>query len=402
MSYLEPQFPIGLGVAFPEEPTPIRVLTMDGGGIYGYVTALMLRWLCEEDEHFLKPLDYTNWSEDQPGAVWAFAGTSAGALNALLLASDENPREVVLSGRLERFWHRRGTFDNSLNPWFAYLSWFGVTGWLGSQDYERELEEIFGDRTMGELPHRIMVTAFNWTGTGLRQPCWCPKVYVNFPNHEPDRELLIRQVAYAAGSPPGFRAIKDGIGDGGIANPDPSAAALLEVVKKVRRDDSDATPAEEIGVMARVRILSLGVCLKATRYGLQNFDFGPMLFSLWPTDPAHGTWMPPIAQLMNDIPTEGAIHTCRVLLEERFHRLDPPLLGPPETPSMLVATAMARFPWVQRYLLERQQLAIQSDIASRAMKDAASFLEHGWEWPTPPDPGTMPSPRKKTSASRKS
>ncbi|MCA9649183.1 MAG: patatin-like phospholipase family protein [Myxococcales bacterium] len=61
----------------------IHIISMDGGGIYGLATARMLRKLCERDPAFLAKSDI---------ASYRFAGTSAGALNALLLAKEEDPR----------------------------------------------------------------------------------------------------------------------------------------------------------------------------------------------------------------------------------------------------------------------------------------------------------------------
>lgn len=370
--------------AFLEKPLPkkIRILSMDGGGIYGYITALMLRRLCEENEDFLNP-------ESEDGSVWLFAGTSAGGLNALMLASDQNPREVVLSGRLERFWYRRGTFANEVNSWDAFWSWFGVTAWLGAADFELMLTQIYGDRTLGDLPHRVLVTAFNWSGTGQRTPNWRPKVFANFPEDDPDREIPIRWVAYAGGSPPGLRAVAYGIGDGGEVDPDPSMAAITEVVKKRRRDvergffpvEADNEELSELGALTQIHMLSVGVCTKPAVYGQVNFNLGATLWNLLPTNPDRGQWFPPYLQVSLDGPTEAVNHQCTVFLEERFHRLDPPLLGPPEEPTTLVATSWSRFlPW-QRYLLDRQRNAMQSLPAKKAVNQALRFLENGWEWP---------------------
>lgn len=353
----------------PPEPEKIRILSMDGGGIYGYCTALMLRRLCEGDPSFL--------SKDQ---VWLFAGTSAGAVNALILANAEDPREVVCSGELERFWHQRGVFANVLDPILAFWSWFGVTGWLGAADYELVLKNTFGEGTLGDLKHRVLITGFNWVGENTVSGRWVPKVFVNFPSDETDRSFLIRDVAYGAGAPPGLRAVRHKIGDGGIITPDPSSAALAVTVMVYR--ESMQPPVDEdtaLGTLKRVLMLSVGVCTKPGGYWLQQFDFGSFLFNTLPTNPYRSLWFPPYVQVGLDGPSEAVTYQSIALLGKDFHRLDPHLLGPPEVPTTLVATALARFsPW-QDFLLEFQDGAARSSLADYAVNDTLEYLQKYWD-----------------------
>ncbi len=412
---------------FPKKGEKIRVLSMDGGGIYGYIMALMLRRLCEKDEDFL--------SGDQ---VWLFAGTSAGALNSLMLARAKDPREVVMNGTLERFWHRRGTFANQLNPMASYLSWFGITGWLGAADYVQMLTEIYGDMTLADLEHRVLLTAFNWAGVGQQQLSWRPKCFVNFPEDDPDRSILVRHIAYGAAAPPGLRGVTHGIGDGGTVTPDPAMCALVETVKEYRRVESEnertkeekellealealekelakkrrtsryekkqeeielkreeaeqAKDEREVGdPLSRIHLLSLGVCTKPGVYWLPDFDFGSTLFQAMPTNPSLGQWFPPHLQIGLDGPSEATTQHSSIMLDENFHRLDPPLLGPPEEPTTLVATAYSRFPAWQQYLLERQQVAMQSGIARDAVREAHRFLQTQWYDLPRPLPATVPA-----------
>src|ERR1700720_2572457 len=129
-----------------------RVLAMDGGGLYGLTTALWLKQLCQSNDSFLHDRD-----------VRLFAGTSAGALNALLLAREKDPRSFVLSGGLENFYRQPGTFSNS-NPVTALLSLYQITAWCGAGDFLSLLQSEFGDMTLGDLPHDVFVSSFNWTG----------------------------------------------------------------------------------------------------------------------------------------------------------------------------------------------------------------------------------------------
>ena len=80
-----------------------------------------------------------------------------------------------------------------------------------------------------------------------------------------------------------------------------------------------------------------------------------------------------------DGPGEFANESSAAFLGDgHFHRLDPPLLGPPEEPSTLIATAYARFPMWQQYLLERQRIAAGSIVARRAVQKACGYLKEYW------------------------
>src|SRR5690349_4184758 len=116
------------------DPITHRILTIDGGGIYGLLSAVWLRKLCEQDPSFLR--------DDQ---IDLFAGVSSGAINTLLLARHEHPREALLASVLEEFWARPvGVFSHT-NPATRLLSWLGLTPWFGAEDMERVLVEHFGD-----------------------------------------------------------------------------------------------------------------------------------------------------------------------------------------------------------------------------------------------------------------
>jgi predicted acylesterase/phospholipase RssA len=218
---------VNLKTRFSELDPPFRVLAMDAGGIYGTFTAIMLRKLCERDENFLKE-----------GQVTLFAGSSAGAINALILAKEENPRHAVLEERkLERFFKDSRTYSNRQNPVAGALSLVGLASWSGKADFYSILEDYFGDMKMKDLKHRVMVTAFDLRGSpedvfGQRE--WQPRIFYNFPDGEPDRELYVKDVAYGAASPPTLRPVRNGITDGGFFASDPTAFAIAKIVLSER------------------------------------------------------------------------------------------------------------------------------------------------------------------------
>ena len=131
----------------------LRILSLDGGGLYGLTQALWLQQLCERNERFL-----------EPGEIQYYGGASAGAMNALVLAAQPNPRRFVMDGHLKRFWKEPGIYTNRRNPRDRFLSNFGRTAWLGTEDYLDVLNKYFEDRTLGDLPHKVIITTYNWFG----------------------------------------------------------------------------------------------------------------------------------------------------------------------------------------------------------------------------------------------
>ena len=130
----------------------IHIISMDGGGIYGLATARMLRKLCERDPAFLAKSDI---------ASYRFAGTSAGALNALLLAKEEDPRAFVLAGGLDDYWRNTLVFQPPDDWWSLYWSFLGITPWFGSSRYQQSLEELFGATTLDTIAHKVFVALFD-------------------------------------------------------------------------------------------------------------------------------------------------------------------------------------------------------------------------------------------------
>lgn len=238
------------------------VLSLDGGGIYGLTEAIWLRQLCEAVPGFLVP-----------GQARILAGCSAGAANALILALFESPREAVLDGVLERFWTKSGVLSNE-GPVTRWTK--GMTAMFGAEDEYSALHDIFGDMTLGDLPNRVLISAFNYTGAtveehvaegtfgtpfdharpdwstlrpehvfwmgkptaienpkaGQTQRHWKPKFFDNHSMNDLDEKFKVVDVAMAAMCVPGIRPFRGGLGDGGLMTADPSIGAIAHLLQQ--------------------------------------------------------------------------------------------------------------------------------------------------------------------------
>ncbi|WP_437627960.1 patatin-like phospholipase family protein [Sorangium sp. So ce1151] len=440
-----------------------RILSVDGGGLYGLVSAIWLRQLCEENEDFLKP--------NSAGSVNLFAGTSAGAVSVLLLAQEENPRKAVLSGVLERFWTEPiGAFSNSLNPVAALLSYFGIGGWVGEQDFMYQLNQYFKPNLkLGDLKHNVLICAFNWSGdkkiqfdpwpynpaapyphpassaasgpaiaaqhsspyrarfdpytwaaSQLSGPRpgpvpsggtghWRPKIFTNVEG-DTDREFRVVDVAYAAATPAGIRAVRGGIVDGAVYSPNPTMEAIAAAVHLGRHGHSSwkCTPASQSPAVEEnqassqvprkgapnkdvltkpggafldlIRVLSVGNGSIVPRYWLSNFNFSLAQISRLPTNPLTGFFYPPTVEGMFDGVIEAVDYISKQMLGDQYLRLDPEIMPTP----VIVATILARHDFWRNAFIQQIYAMTDHSRSHEDFKRATKFLSNGWKREPPP------------------
>ncbi|MEJ2206776.1 MAG: patatin-like phospholipase family protein [Gemmatimonadota bacterium] len=363
-----------------------RILSIDGGGIYGYTAALWLREMCERDPDFLAG-----------DSVDVFTGCSSGAVNSLLLASEENPRDAILEGKLEDFWQQPGTFTNS-DPVRNLLSYYGLTGWYGERDFLDLLESAFGQKTLGDLPHKVFISCFDWHGlghgptfgrsavnpftfprgdTGSPDRCWEPYFFNNFVpewTDNDDRGTRVVDVGYAAATPPGFRAMRGGVGDGASFNANPSADALSALLVYARSHAPDKHPDDVCAaVLPRTTLLSLGDGSRQPHSWWAAGDFGFMSFSALPTNLRSGALFPPTFYSALQPASENSDHIVRGFLGDRYYRLNPGVMALPT----LMAAFVAKWRPCRDWILNHIRAGVRHEDSVKAVEGALEFITAG-------------------------
>ena len=231
-----------------DTPT-FHILALSGGGYRGLYTATVLSQL---EKSLGRPIaDHFD----------LICGTSAGGLLALGLAAEVPANDL------------KALFENNGNRIFGCHSWarriFGF--WLrakhDSTGLKSVLTEQFGDMTIGELKHRVLIPAVNYS-TGRGQ-------FFKTPHHETfetDYEMKLVDVALATAAAPVyfplFRHERGVFADGGLVGNAPGLFGLHEV-------NTFLAPNQN----ARIRVLSIGtMTIGATIRGSANLDRG---FGLW-------------------------------------------------------------------------------------------------------------------------
>jgi patatin-like phospholipase/acyl hydrolase len=265
-----------------------RILSLDGGGIRGVITAILLQRLTEQPG--LAP-----WLD----SVDLIAGTSTGGLIALGLAHGLSLTEI------RTLYEKKGNtiFDDS---WLDDLLDLGAI--IGSE-YDNtalgaELKRQFGNTRLGGLRKHVLITSFDLDNQSKDPSArrWKPKLFHNFPGQGTDRALLAYKVGLYTSAAPTYFPVVDGYVDGGVYANNPSMCALAQAL------DGRYQGAESLD---EIVMLSLNGGTALTYIEGQNLDWG------------QAQWVKPLIGLMLDGVSGIADYQCSQILSERYHRLAP-------------------------------------------------------------------------------
>jgi patatin-like phospholipase/acyl hydrolase len=288
-----------------------RVLSIDGGGIRGIVTTVMLQRLAARAglEGFLDKIDL-------------ITGTSTGGLLALGIARGLDLEEI------------RGLYEVD-GPEIFDDSWLDDLldlGKLRGADYKtapmrRVLKRILGeDTTLGRLKNRVLITAFDMDNENPDEMkrTWKPKLFHNFPGAGNDRHELAYKVGlYTAAAPTYFPSV-DGYIDGGVYANNPAMCGLAQT------QDTRYRPTPAID---EVVLLSLGTGTSLFYIRGKTLDWG------------YVQWAKPLINLMLDGISGIADYHCQQMLRDRYHRLAP--VFPPDV--SIPMDAVKKIPYMVQF-----------------------------------------------------
>jgi patatin-like phospholipase/acyl hydrolase len=264
-----------------------NVLSLDGGGIRGIITIVLLERLSREPglQGFLDKVQFV-------------AGTSTGGLIALGLAAGKSLAE------LHQLYVTDGPAifaDSLIDDLKDMGKLFGAD--YGVRPFEEILTRTLGEKKLGELRKRVLVTTFDLdSGSSSAGPRrWKPKLFHNFPGSDSDASALARNVALYTSAAPTYFPTVDGYIDGGVFAPNPSVCALAQALDQ--RNDPKVTTLED------VRLLSIGTGQPIGLVEGDSLDWG------------YVRWAPKLVDLMLDSVNDMADFQCRQILREKYCRL---------------------------------------------------------------------------------
>jgi len=265
-----------------------RVVSIDGGGIRGLVTTILLQRIIA-----------TPGLENLFGTIDLVAGTSTGGLLALGIAHQldlQRIREVYIEKGPKIF----------ADSWLDDLVDLGK---IRGADYDikplrRELKDLFGDATLGSLRKRVLITAFDLDNESPKaeERTWKPKLFHNFPGPSSDRGALAADVGLYTSAAPTYFPSVDGYIDGGVYASNPAMCALAQT------QDARYRPTPSLN---EVFLLSLGTGTSLQYIKGNYHDWG------------YAQWVKPLINLMLDGTAGIADYQCSQILGDRYHRLAP-------------------------------------------------------------------------------
>jgi patatin-like phospholipase/acyl hydrolase len=263
-----------------------RIVSIDGGGIRGLVTAILLQRIVSTPglEKFLDSIDL-------------IAGTSTGGLLALGIANQMQPSVI------RDLYVKKGPkiFDDSwLDNVLDLGKAFGAD--YNTKNIRRELKRLFGDLTLGGLKKRVLITSFDLDNEDPETRQWKPKLFHNFPGPDNDsKELVVNVGLYTSAAPTYFPSV-DGYIDGGVYANNPSMCALAQT------QDNRTNPTPSLDDIV---LLSLGTGTSLHYIKGKANDWG------------YTQWIKPLINLMLDGTVGIAHYQCEQMLQKQYHRLAP-------------------------------------------------------------------------------
>ena len=271
--------------------SPYYILSMDGGGIRGLLTAILIQRLQKAHPGFLEKIDL-------------FAGTSTGGILALGLAFGLPPSLI------------RDLYETSGRKVFvdSILDDVRDLGKLIGADYDlgplkEELTAQFGVATLGDLRNRVLVSTFdldNDPDNPLKVRTWKAKFFHNFAGSDSDSREKIVDVALRTSAAPTYFPIYQGYIDGGVVGTNPSVSALSQALDP----DTGGQKLEDIV------LLSLGT------------GHNPRFLLQTDADWGLAQWAPHIVSLMLEGGAGVADYQSRQILGDHYLRINPVLPVP--------------------------------------------------------------------------
>ncbi len=279
-----------------------KILSLDGGGIRGYLTVTLLERLEQVRPGFLDQFDL-------------FAGTSIGSILALGLAYGLSPTE------LRELFDEQGEaiFADSLVDNILDLG-FTRGAKYGNDNLKTALVGKFGGDRLQDLERQVLVPTFDLDNNAEIEDDrrWKAKFFHNFPGDDSDGCERIVNVALRSAAAPIFFPAYQGYVDGFIVANNPSMCAVAQVLST------------KSAVLDEIAVLSIGTGLNNRYFPQQNANWGwrQWLFQMQPLQ--RRLYVMPLIYMMWEGSVDTANYQCKQLLGERFHRLDPVVTRPIE------------------------------------------------------------------------
>lgn len=262
---------------------PYRILAIDGGGIHGYGSVVLLRRLVEKHPNLLDNVDL-------------IAGTSIGGILSLGIAHG-HPLNKVEENFIEGIPY---AFNTNWVRMFFFL--LGLTTKYDNTPFKKFLIGLFGKTRLEALNKKVVIPTFAMDNAAPVNRRWKAKIFHNFEGDDSDGLSRVVDVAMATSSAPIFFQSYQQYVDGALVANNPSLIALTQTQDP--RAFIDPRPKLE-----DIRILSIG-SIRNIFVSQRNVQWGWVAWALH------------IMHLISEKDILVTNYQCDKLIGKNFHRLE--------------------------------------------------------------------------------
>lgn len=275
-----------------------KILSLDGGGIRGLITARLLQRLNEHHK-------IAGWLEN----VDLLSGTSTGGIIALALAAGKTPSNICDLYKCKG----DNIFDKSIIEKIIDIPNF-ITAKYSNENLIEELAVFFGEIKLGNLPKKVAIPTFRLnaeydfdkTSAGWEHG-WKPKIFHNFEGDGTnkdysDKDYEVKKVALYTSSAPTYFPVADGYIDGGVFANNPSNIAIAQAIAH-NNSPNERARLEDISLLS----IGSGVTLQSKKE--KDADWGSV------------QWVSPLIDILMEGVAGIADFQAKQLLGQRYSRL---------------------------------------------------------------------------------
>jgi len=265
-----------------------KILSIDGGGMHGYADLMILQRIVKECPNFLNDVDL-------------ITGTSIGGIIGLGFAvghpineADEN----FIKGIPLAF---------STNPLRLLGFYAGICPKYDNRKFKAFLRCIYGPTRLGDLQKKVVIPTFCLDDESPTNRRWRAKIFHNFQGADCDENAKLVDVAMATSAVPVFFPTYDKYVDGAFIANNPSLVAVAQT--------QDSRNIEKCPKMDEIAILSVGT-IRDIYIEQRDAAWGYFM------------WSRSIFHIITERDTLVINHMGKLLMGERYHRIEPVINGP--------------------------------------------------------------------------
>jgi uncharacterized protein len=297
----------------------IRILSLDGGGIRGIISCVILKYIEEQ----LQKLDH---SDAKIGDYFdMIAGSSTGGLLAAILLFPGNNKKAKFSVQEALdLYSQKGDSIFNVSFWEQLLNPFGLFNEKISQkNIEKQLKEVFGNLELKDFIKPCLITSYDITARNV-------KFFTSHDAFAPIENFYVRDVCRATSAAPTYfepANIKSLYGqeftliDGGVFANNPALCAYAEARKVSFSTILQDAEKPDFPSIKHMMIVSVGTGTVLKSYHFKDFESAGKI-----------KWISPLIDILLSSNAETVDYNLRKMYEaqtmrnsQNYYRLMPDL-----------------------------------------------------------------------------